>query len=120
DAFSHEMKDRFGPIPPSVEALINSVRLRWYGERLGFEKISLKNGRLRAYFISGKDDYFSSDTFGQILHFVKAHPRRSKVRDSTGKAMLDIDNIESVDSAIEVLDQMSHQTTRAPREILSR
>lgn len=119
--FSEEVKDRFGPIPPSVNELINSVRLRWYGERLGFEKLSLKNEKMRAYFITNNDAYFSSDTFGMVLNFVKAHSRRCKMRDSAGKAMLLIDNITSVDAAIELLHTMSHQASSSPaREILSK
>lgn len=120
EKFTSEMKDRFGPIPPSVQELINSVRLRWLGERLGFEKLSLKNDRLRAYFITNNDQYFNSETFGLILSFVKAHSRQCKMRDSAGKAMLVIENITSVDAAIDVLHHMHHQTARPSSEILSR
>ena len=118
--FTDEVRDRFGPVPPSVQELINSVRLRWFGERLGFEKLSLKGDRLRAYFITNNDQYFNSDTFGQILNFVKAHSRQCKVRESAGKAMLVVENITSVDGAIELLHRMSHQTTKPSSEILSR
>ena len=118
--FSLEIKDRFGPIPPSVNELINSVRLRWYGERLGFEKLSLKGGKLRAYFVTNNDQYFNSDTFGLILTFVKAHSRQCKMRESAGKAMLLIENISSVDAAIELLHSMTHQTAKPASEILSR
>lgn len=118
--FSIEIKDRFGPVPASVEELINSVRLRWQAERLGFEKLSLKSGKMRAYFISTKDSYFSSDIFGQILAFVQKHPRRCKIKDTGGKAMLLIDDIETVDSAIELLNQMAGPTVKSSREILSR
>lgn len=120
--FTNEVKDRFGPIPPSVGELINSVRLRWHGEKLGFEKLSLKSERLRAYFITGNDQYFNSDTFGHILNFVKAHSRQCKMRDSAGKAMLVIDDITSVDAAIELLKQMEigYQTSRPASEILSK
>jgi transcription-repair coupling factor (superfamily II helicase) len=118
--FSMEIKDRFGPLPDSVEELINTVRLRWLGEQLGFEKLSLKNERLRAYFISSKDEYFNSDTFGKILNFVKAHSRQCKMKDSAGKAMLVVENISSVDAAIELLAQMSGQSFKSASEILSR
>lgn len=120
EKFSAEVKDRFGPIPPSVCELINSVRLRWYGERLGFEKLTLKSDKLKAYFITNNDQYFSSDTFGQILNFVKANSRRCKMRESAGKAMLVIENITSVDAAIELLQNMTHQTVKPVSEILSR
>jgi transcription-repair coupling factor (superfamily II helicase) len=115
-----EIRDRFGPLPPSVVELTNSVRLRWLGEKLGFEKLSLKNGRLRAYFVSNRDDYFKSDTFGRILNFVKGHPRQCKMKDSAGKAMLVIENIEIVDTAIDLLSQMAGQISKSASEILSR
>lgn len=118
--FTVEIKDRFGPIPPPVQELINSVRLRWYGERLGFEKLSLKADKLRAYFITNNDQYFDSDTFGHILNFVKGHSRQCKMRESAGKAMLVVENITSVDAATDLLHHMSHQIARPSSEILSR
>jgi transcription-repair coupling factor (superfamily II helicase) len=110
EKFIQELKDRFGAIPPSVNELINSVRLRWLGEKLGFEKLSLKSEKLRAFFISTNDNYFSSEVFGQILNFIKAHPRQCKMKDSAGKAMLVVEQIKTVDSAIDLLKTMSGQT----------
>jgi transcription-repair coupling factor (superfamily II helicase) len=118
--FAHEIKDRFGAIPSSVMELINTVRLRWLGEKLGFEKLTLKGGKIRAYFISTNDKYFSSDVFGQILKFVQSHPRRCKMKDTSGKAMLLIEAIESVDAAIELLTQMAGPTVRSSSDIFSR
>ena len=115
-----EIRDRFGPLPASVIELTNSVRLRWLGEKLGFEKLSLKSGRLRAYFVSTRADYFNSDTFGRILNFVKGHARQCKIKDSAGKAMLVIENIETVDTAIDLLSQMAGQTSKSASEMLSR
>jgi transcription-repair coupling factor (superfamily II helicase) len=120
EKFCQEIKDRFGILPQSVIELTNSVRLRWLGERLGFEKLSLKNEKMRAYFISTRQDYFNSDVFGKILTFVKAHSRQCKLKDSAGKAMLLIENIPSVNTAIELLAQMSGQAINSPIEILSR
>ncbi len=118
--FSDEVRDRFGPLPASVGELINSVRLRWLGERLGFEKLSLKNEKLRAYFISTRDEYFSSETFGNILNFIKSHSKQCKMKDSGGKAMLQVENIPTVDAAIELLGQMEGQTNKPSREMVSK
>jgi transcription-repair coupling factor (superfamily II helicase) len=118
--FSQEVRDRFGDLPESVLELINSVRLRWLGEQLGFEKLSLKNDRLRAYFVSGKDEYFNSETFGKILSFVQKHSRQCKMKDSAGKAMLVVENILTVDAAIELLTQMTDQPLKSAKEILSK
>jgi len=114
-----EIKDRFGPVPDAVEELINSVRLRWLGEKLGFEKLSLKGDKLRAHFITNNDRYFNSEIFGSVLGFVQKHPRQCKMRDSGGKAMLIIENIRSVDAAMEIMRQMD-QTSKSAREILSK
>jgi len=118
--FSEEVRDRFGSLPASVEELINSVRLRWLGERLGFEKLSLKNEKVRAFFISTKDQYFSSEIFGQVLSFIKKHPRQCKMKDSAGKAMLIIEEIKTVDAAIEFLTQMVGLEIKSSKEIISK
>jgi transcription-repair coupling factor (superfamily II helicase) len=118
--FSRELVDRFGVIPQPVLELINSVRLRWLGEKLGFEKLSLKGEKLRAYFISNKDSYFSSDVFGLVLSYVKQHPRQCKMRDAAGKAMLFVENIPTVDGAIDFLSQMAGPTVKSSSDILSR
>jgi transcription-repair coupling factor (superfamily II helicase) len=119
--FATEVRDRFGPLPGSVEELINTVRLRWLGEQLGFEKLSLKGERLRAYFVSNKDAYFSSDVFGTILNFIKNHPRQCKIKDSAGKAMLVVEAIKSVDAAIDLLGKMSvHTAARSSSETISK
>lgn len=118
-AFSDEVRDRFGIMPQSVEELINTVRLRWLGEKLGFEKLVLKNDRLRAFFTSTNENYFRSEIFGQILQFVQTHSKRCKMRDQAGKALLIIEETPSVDSAIDLLTQME-SSKRSAKEILSR
>jgi transcription-repair coupling factor (superfamily II helicase) len=101
--FQESIKDRFGLLPVPVEQLINSVRLRWIGELIGFEKISLKNDKLRGYFTSGNEAYFKSEVFGKILGFVQAHQKKCKMKETNGKLLLTIENILSVESAIEML-----------------
>jgi transcription-repair coupling factor (superfamily II helicase) len=105
--FVDSLKDRFGPLPDSVIQLVNSVRLRWIGELLGFEKISLKNEKLRAYFISGNEDYFKSDVFGKIISFVQGQSKRCRLKESGSKLILTVEKIESVNQAIEYLRPIS-------------
>ena len=115
--FKESLRDRFGSIPESVEQLINSVRLRWIGESLGFEKISLKNEKLRGYFLSGNDEYFKSEIFGKILAFVQTNSKRCRMKDSMGKLILTIENIPTVDSAITLLEPLYPYTIKSPNEI---
>lgn len=101
--FETSLKDRFGELPPSVFQLIDTVRLRWIGEQLGFEKISLKNGKLRATFVADNDNYFKSDVFGGILSFVQTHSKQCRLKEHAGQPTLYIENIPSVESALKIL-----------------
>ncbi len=120
DQMAGELKDRFGALPESVQELMNTVRLRWLGEKLGFEKLSLKNERLRAYFVSNNDRYFSSEVFGKILAYIQQHPRQCKIKDQAGKAMLVVEQIEHVDKAIELLNHMHVFEFKSAKEISSK
>lgn len=107
EQFIKNLKDRFGPIPESVKDLIETVRLRWMAEKLGFEKVALKNESMKCYFMpSDKEAYFKSETFGKILSFVQQHPRKCKMKEYKTRLILKVDEVLSVDTAKEWLAQM--------------
>jgi transcription-repair coupling factor (superfamily II helicase) len=117
--FANSLKDRFGPLPNSVEQLINSVRLRWIGEELGFEKISLKNEKLKAQFVSDKEQYFKSEVFGKVLAFVQTHNKKCRMREMGSKLLLTIENITSVDQGIDILAPLTDQRPKSAKETAS-
>jgi transcription-repair coupling factor (superfamily II helicase) len=104
--FRDSLQDRFGEIPSSVIQLIDSVRLRWIGEKVGFERISLKNEKFKGQFVSGKDEYFKSEIFGKVLGFVQSNSKRCRMRDTNNKLILTIDKIASVEDALSLLGQL--------------
>jgi transcription-repair coupling factor (superfamily II helicase) len=110
--FIASLKDRFGALPPSVEELIQTVRLRWIGEVLGMDKITIKSSKLRATFIQ-QDSYFTSDVFGRVLAFVQKHPRQCRLKEHGNKPSLIIENILSVDEALVLLKPLTGQTGAA-------
>jgi len=112
--FSNSIQDRFGPIPSSVKQLINAVRLRWQGEEMGFEKISLKNGKLKATFVSN-DTYFNSAIFDRIINFAQLASTRCRLKESANRRLIIIDDVDSVDVAINVLSSINQ-----PIEILDK
>lgn len=70
-AFKQQLKDRFGPYPLTVRELFNGLRLRWMCKKLGFERFTLKNRKMRGYFIrNAQSSYFESPTFKSILQLV--------------------------------------------------
>ncbi|MEQ9300764.1 MAG: transcription-repair coupling factor [Cyclobacteriaceae bacterium] len=110
-AFEKSITDRFGPIPESVVDLIKSVRLRWLGIQLGFERISLKRDALKCYFPpSEREDYFKSDMFGHILTYVQLHAKKCRMKDIKNRLILIISDIEEIDSGIKELEMISKES----------
>jgi transcription-repair coupling factor (superfamily II helicase) len=46
-----KLEDRFGALPVELKRLFDIVKIRQLGQKLGFEKIIIKNGVLIAFFI---------------------------------------------------------------------
>ena len=68
DAYAKQIKDRFGELPQETKNLINVVKLRNLGSRLGFEKIIYKNKMLIAFFVKNQmSPYYKSKTFSDII-----------------------------------------------------
>jgi transcription-repair coupling factor (superfamily II helicase) len=108
DVFQKGMADRFGPIPEQVFDLIETVRIRWQAERLGFEKLLIKNGGMKAYFVNADNEkYFNSPIFGKVLTFVQTHPRRCTMREYKGKPILGIEDINSIKEAKALIFEMA-------------
>lgn len=106
-SYASMLEDRFGPLPDSVKVLLATVRLRWKAEKLGFEKLTLKNNTLKCYFVSSEDtQYFNSDTFGKILQFIKRHPKRCSMKETKNRLILSVGDIEEIYQANNILDQM--------------
>ena len=103
-ALEKELEDRFGPIPEITKELINVVRLRLLGMQLGIEKLTLKNKRLTAYFISNfESPYYQSPIFNKMLEYALANFHTCVFKEDKGKRMLIIDPMPSVSKALEVL-----------------
>jgi len=109
EEFGKKLKDRFGPLPDETKDLIDTVRLRWMAKHIGFEKLTLKFGRMTGTFSGGHDSaYFQSDRFGWVLQFIKENPRASEMKEKNGKLMLRFDGVKSVVQSIKILQQITH------------
>ncbi len=72
--FSKMLEDRFGKIPTPVLNLFEALRIRWLARGLGFERILLKEKKLRCYFISNQQSpFFESDFFQRLLDYIQKH-----------------------------------------------
>lgn len=102
--FQLELIDRFGPLPKEVEEMIQTVRLRWLGEKIGFAKIIAKNAHLKCYFSSpDKATDYSSACFERILQTIQQQPKRYKFNDASHQLILTITHVSSIQEAILLL-----------------
>ncbi|MBL7766055.1 MAG: transcription-repair coupling factor [Chitinophagaceae bacterium] len=103
-AFGHSLKDRFGPLPAPVENLFEALRVRWVAKELGFEKLIVKNGQMRMYFVTNPDSpYFQSETFGRILEAIQYKMKNARLKNVGTAQMLVVDQIRSIQQVHAVL-----------------
>ncbi len=107
DQLKRKLEDRFGPLPEELSRLFDIVRIRQLGQKLGFEKIIIKNGVLIAFFISNPlSQYYRTDRFSKILENVSVHPNLFELKQNDSKLRVFSRNIESVAKAYEVLKKL--------------
>lgn len=107
NTYRQRLTDRFGPVPPEGEELMQVVALRRLGKEEGCEKIILKQGTMSMQFVSQPDSpYYQSKAFGSIIHYVMDHPRRCTFKDTHGHRLVRISQVPSVAEAVKVLKAM--------------
>ena len=101
--FINRLTDRFGPIPKEINNVFDALRLRWFSKKIGFERIILKNEKMRAYF-SGESNspYYNSNAFKQALDYLKYNFATCEMIEKKGKLSMKIKNIKNLKEALEV------------------
>ncbi len=105
--FEEKLRDRFGPLPVQGSALLATIRLRLLAEKLGFEKILLKNNRFIGYFVTNQaSPFYQSEVFSGILKFVQVNSQKVRLKEDKKKLSLTIRDIDSVEAANEQLKKL--------------
>jgi len=105
--FEQKLKDRFGLIPPQAEALLDTIRLRLLAEKLGFEKILLKNKRFIGYFVTNPaSPFYQSEVFSSILKYVQLNSQKVRLKEEKKKLSLTIRDISTVEAANAILEKL--------------
>ena len=98
------LEDRFGKLPDELSRLFDIVRIRQLGQKLGFEKIIIKNGVMIAFFISNPlSQYYKSDRFAKILENVTLAPNQFELKQNDNKLRIFVRNVDSISKAHEIL-----------------
>jgi len=105
--FHTELIDRFGPIPPQVEDLFDTVRIRKQAVSLGFEKLILKDDTLRCYFINRPDSpYFESEVFKKILDYLQKQTNKARLKQAGKHFLLVVDHTRTMAEILDFLRRM--------------
>ena len=101
------LSDRFGDIPEELLRLFDIVRIRQLGQKLGFEKIIIKNGVMIAFFISNPlSQYYKSDRFSKILESLSIHPNLFELKQNDNRLRIFSRNIDGISKAYQILSKL--------------
>lgn len=104
EAFCSRLVDRFGPMPKEAEDLCQLVCLRRLGKEMGAERLVLKNGQMRLYFIQSESSpYYQGKTFGQIVAYFTTNASNCQLSERNGHKFLNIARVDNIAKAISVL-----------------
>ena len=107
DKMKARLADRFGPVPEELARLFDIVRLRHLGEKLGFEKIIVKNGIMIAFFITNQmSSYYRSKKFSDVIGKIGDCGRLFELKQNDAKLRIISRNIHSISEACAVLRKL--------------
>ena len=102
-----KLADRFGPIPEELLRLFDIVKIRQLGQKLGFEKIIIKNGVMIAFFISNPmSQYYKGDIFARILENVSLNPKLYELKQNDNKLRVFSRNVDGLSKAYSILKKL--------------
>ena len=109
--FQNKLIDRFGPMPPRANALMNSIRIKWIATAVGIEKLVMKKGKMIGYFVSDQQsDYYQSKRFHKVIKFVQMHSNlcTMKEKQTTNglRLLLTFENVKSTKRALELMEML--------------
>ena len=107
EAYRKRMEDRFGPVPPEGEDLMQVVLLRRLGRRLGCERLILRQHQMQMQFVSNEESvFYQSKFFSSILDYAGKHPQHCGFKVVGGHNRLVMKCVTNVAEAVRVLKKM--------------
>jgi transcription-repair coupling factor (superfamily II helicase) len=109
EAYAKRLEDRFGKLPKQVNALFEALRLQWICKQLGFERLILKGGKLRCYFLSDpQSSFYETELYKKTLAFVgeKGRVMGISLKQTNKELILVQDEIRSIKQVKSTLEQI--------------
>ena len=115
DKFIVELKDRFGPLPTTSQALIQSVQLKWLAADMYFEKVVLKKNKLICYFdTKSAENFFQSDGFRDMIKHLQSHSKKGILKErkqgENTRLLLSFEDIKTIKEALKCFAELKTTT----------
>lgn len=108
DLLKDRLEDRFGKFPEEVLRLFDIVRIRHLAEKLGFEKVIIKNGVMIAFFISNPiSKYYRSRQFERVLDRINSNAPLFELKQNDDKLRIIARKVDSTSKALSILKKLS-------------
>lgn len=105
--FSEHLKDRFGKVPDQILEIFDGLRLRWAAKEVGFERVMLKEGKLRCYFVlNPQSAYYESEKFKKVLQFINGAGKQNQLSlKQTPKSLMMVrENVRTLQGAKKIME----------------
>jgi transcription-repair coupling factor (superfamily II helicase) len=107
-AFRQELHDRFGPIPPEVDALLAAAEMKADAQALRLARVQFKNNRLFLDLpTQGDDPFFYEARFHALLERLGALDRRYVLKETKGgKLRAIVQSVPDIATAKRMLERL--------------
>ena len=108
DAFTEELEDRFGPLPPEAIELLKIPQLKWTANALGIQRIQFQNHVMILQFVTPMSSpFYASATFGNVLKQISTFGNRAQIRQTESQLAFVVRDIHSVADAQNLLNELA-------------
>lgn len=113
--FGEMMTDRFGKLPEPVLELFDGLRLRWICKELGLERLVLKEGKLRVWFVSNpRSRYYDSEVFKALMAAFADPSTGFGIRQARQQLIAARDGVKDLREARKILDRLKERCMPEP------
>lgn len=101
-----KLKDIYGKLPLQIRDICDAIRLKWIATKLGMERISIKNRRMRCYLVQSQEsEFYQSEIFGKILNYLAQYPVGSSMKQTSQYIILEFSTFKN---CVEAKDKLEH------------
>jgi len=111
--FILQLEDRFGKLPRQVSDLMEIIRMRWIAKKIGIERLILRSGLMKIYFVANQNSkFYESKEFLSILNYIQQNPKKCLMKEIKGKLSLNFPDVSTLENALSILNDIADQCDR--------